>query len=249
MEYYNNILAISHAELTNGIVSKDNYDQLKFRGKIQVIRRGCYGTPALIAFDSLPVNIKNACIEKYGNPREHAVESAFKSYIEDDYEAYTFFSSKFTLADGRFLKPEIQKKYIANANVLNAIRRVVNDRKAMIKALGGTVNVWPNIAKVVHLLKSQYGHDLPENYRRLQEVYKRYVANGYIELVSGKFMNGNATKVKDEQQEALLRQLFRKHNNLDNAQIQSLYNIVAENTGWDKITASTVANYREKWDL
>jgi hypothetical protein len=62
-------------------------------------------------------------------------------------------------------------------------------------------------------------------------------------------MNSNAAKVKDEQQEALLRQLFRKHNNLDNAQIESLYNIVAENTGWDKITGSTVANYREKWDL
>lgn len=248
MEYYNNILTISHAEITAGIVSKDNYKKLTTRGKIQVVRRGCYGTPALIAFDSLPAQIKNACIDKYGDPREHAVESAFTSYIEDDYNAYSFFSS-FTLDDGRFLPEEVQKRYIANAKVLNAIRRVVNDRKAIIKALGGTVNVWPNIAKVVHLLEVQYGHDLPENYRRLQDVYKRYVSNGYISLVSGKFMNKNAIKVKDEQQEALLRQLFRKHNNLDNAQIESLYNIVAENTGWDKITGSTVANYREKWDL
>ncbi len=262
MEYFNNItLCIKHEDLVPHIITVDRYKYLKrddknHTSKIRVVRRGCYGTPALIAFDSLPTDIKEACIIKYGNPRENAVNDFFKSVIEYDQKAYDFYST-YKLVDGRYLEPEFQQTYIANANVLNAIRLITNDRKLLVKSMGGDKkHIWPNISKTVNQLKNELKHDLPENYRRLQDKLKQYTANGYITLVSGKFLQRNAAKVKDVQQEALLRQLFRKHNNFDNEQIKMLYNMVAENinkgTGndeWEKISASTVNNYREKWNL
>ncbi len=249
MQYHNNILCITHAELTDGIVSKTNYDQLKYRGKINVIRRGCYGTQALIVFDTLPMDIKKACIAKYGNPRENAVEDNFLQVVVDDYKASEFFSN-YILADGRFLPINVQDRYIANAKVLNAIHRIVTDRKALVKALGGVPkNLWQTLAATVADVATRTGHDLPENYRRLQTKYKLYVNRSYDGLISDKWMNRNAAKVSDIQHEALLRQLFGKHNNFDNEQIKALYNLVAENVGWDKISVATVGNYREKWNL
>ncbi len=250
MEYYNNILCISHAELTDGIVSIPNYKLMAHRGKIRVVRRGCYGTAALVAFDSLPEHIKKECLLKHGNPREHAVGDTFKGMIEEDGKAWQFFNVEYLLADGRFLPQDVQKLYYQNAVVLNAINRIVNDRKALIRALGGNVkHIWDNITATCNALKVELGHDLPENPRRLRNKLADYKKHGYVSLVSGKWLNRNAAKVNDVEQEALLRQLFRKHNNLDNEQICSLYNIVAEKVDWDNITASTVANYREKWDM
>ena len=253
MEYYNNILTISHAELTDGVISKSKYIALQRKDGdkppvINVVRRGCYGTTALIAFDSLPTRIKNACIEKYGNPRENAVENSFTKYIVEDYAAIQFFQ-KHELVDKTNLKREFQEQYVANAMVLNAIRQLMNDRKALQKALGGKVNTWGKLSELIQQLSNKLGCDLPANPRKLQAKYNDYIKFGYEILVSRKFKNSNASKVTDMEQEALLRVLFGKHNNLDNEQICSLYNIVAERTDWDKISATTIANYREKWNL
>lgn len=62
-------------------------------------------------------------------------------------------------------------------------------------------------------------------------------------------MNKNSAKVEDSQQEALLRRLMSDHRNLDNEEVKSLYNSVASTMGWKELSASTVANYREKWNL
>ncbi len=252
MEYYNNnVLTITHAELT-AVITKSQYIALqrsdKGPAKIVMIRRGCYGTPALIAFDPLPNHIKTACMEKYGNPRDNAVENYFMNYVQDDYAAFQFFE-KYVLSDGTYLKAEHKAQYVANAKVLNAIHRLMNDRKAMQKALGGKVSTWDKVSEMIQELQGKLGCDLPANHRKLQQKYNDYLKDGYQVLVSGKLKNKNAAKVSDIDQEALLRQLFRKHTNIDNALIKQLYNVVAENVGWDMISASTVANYREKWDL
>lgn len=249
MQYHNNILCISHGELTDGIISASNYKLMVHRNKMRVIQRACFGTPALVAFDSLPDHIKTACIEKYGNPRETAAHDQFRSYVETDASAWRFYSS-YQLTDGRYLPSDVQRAYCNNASVLNAIHHIVNDRKALIKALGGNSrHVWPRISEIVNALKTELGHDLPENYRRLQAKLNDYKKESYVALISGKFLNKNASKVADIDQEALIRQLFRKANNLDNQQVADLYNIIAEVKGWDKITNSTVANYRVKWDI
>lgn len=248
-QYHHNILCVTHTELTDGIMSKVNYDNLVRRGKIRVIRRGCYGTPALIHFDSMAQEIKTAVLEKYGNPRDTLKYKAFTDHVVVDFKAHTYFST-YKLADGRYLPTDVQEKYCNTAKVLNAMLYVLNDRSGLVKTLGnGKKHVWPNLATVVTELAKELGHDLPENPRRLKQRLEDYRKGGYETLVSGKYLNNNRSKVKDIQQEALLRQLFRKHNNLDDVQIQSLYNIVATNCNWSKISSQTVCNYREKWDL
>lgn len=52
MEYYGNTLCISHTELTAGIMTNDSLLKLAQRGKVERVRRGCNGTPALFAVES-----------------------------------------------------------------------------------------------------------------------------------------------------------------------------------------------------
>lgn len=187
---------------------------------------------------------------KYGDPTEMSRKYTIKSLTNTDARAVIFFAGH-TLADGRKLPPDVQREYVLNASLLNAMGNMINERTAKRKALGGnTRNIWKGIALELESVRVEMGHTLPENHRSLQRKFVDYKSNGYIALVSGKWLNNNSKIVKDVQQEAIVRQLLRKHNNLDNEQIKDLYNIVAENCGWKQITkAATIGNYREKWQL
>ncbi|MFZ4548514.1 MAG: hypothetical protein ACOYN4_13805, partial [Bacteroidales bacterium] len=207
------------------------------------------GCPALLNFDLLRPDIKRRYIEKHGDPKANVKHYAFRNFVADDYKAIEFFA-QYMLPDGRFLPLPKQLEYANNAKVLNALVHVSNDRAALRKALGGNLRtVWPNLADVVAQLKNEIAHTLPDNAIRLKQRAAQYKESGYLSLISGKWLNNNAAKVVDPQQEATMRQLLRKHNNLDNEQIRSLYNIMAEALGWDKIAAQTVGNYRTKWEL
>ena len=87
MEYYDNILCISHAELTGGdpmdpnplqrpILTEANFKYYKSKRKFRVVNRACYGTPALVAYNSLPDRIKEKVVAKYGDP-----ESDTRKYV------------------------------------------------------------------------------------------------------------------------------------------------------------------------
>ena len=65
MEFYKNQLCISYAELTAGdplavdplkrpILSESNFKYYKKTGKLQVLNRACYGTPALVLMPPCP---------------------------------------------------------------------------------------------------------------------------------------------------------------------------------------------------
>lgn len=248
-EYYNNTLCVSYQELTDGIITADNYRQMVVRKKLRHMRRASYCTPALVAYDSMPDRIKQAYVEKHGDPRRNVQHHSFMKHIEEDHEAVKFFR-EYTFDNGRFLPENIQKTYIANAKVLKALLSTANDRHALRRALGGsTRGIWERLAEIAQELKEQLEHDLPANHRRLKLRAYELAQQGYISIISGKFGNTNSSKVKDEEQEALLRQLLRKHQNFDNEQIRELYNIVAKKVGWKTITATTVANKRELWHL
>lgn len=160
------------------------------------------------------------------------------------------FYASYQLPDGRYLTSEKQQEYVANAEVLNAVIHLVNERTRLRKALGGsTLGIWQDTADQCLCVKVEIGHTLPENYRRLHRKADEYKALGYAALISGKWMNSNPTKIKGKEQEAVMRQLLRKHQNLDNEQIRSVYNIIAESVEWPLVTASTVGNYRTKWEM
>ena len=93
---------------------------------------------------------------------------------------------------------------------------------------------------------------MPENPRRLQEKYNEFFKGGkanYEVLVSGKFRNSNAAKVSNDEQEALMVRLMSDYRNLDNEQVASLYNVVADKMGWQHITSSAVRSWKIKYDL
>jgi len=252
-ELFNNIICVSKPELTdrdNPIMSNDAYDFYVYKYKHVRVRRGSSAGPALLNWDMLRADLKTKYLEKYKvDPKEVAKPLTFISQITTDYKAVDWFAT-FKLPDGRNLKPERQKEYSANASVLNSLLHISNDRKALRKALGGkTTGIWKELAARTAEVKDELGHTLPNNPIRLHEKVKKYAELGYVSIIPDKYMNNNAAKVSETEQQAALRQLLRKHNNLDNAQIQMLYNIIAENLAWNKITAATVANYREKWNM
>ncbi len=253
MEFYNNIMCVTGRELIQsdgnqeGILSLSMYQKLSREKRIRVIKRGCRQSPALVEYASIPDIYKRRLAEKGISPQPR--RNAIEAHMQIDPEARAYYSD-YTLSDGRHLHQDKQLEYSVNAELLNSIRRITNDRMALRKALGGsTRNIWPNLAEQVSALKTKLGHSLPDNPRRLNKRLAEYRKSGYISLISGKWMNNNAKKVALQDQEATLRQLLRKHNNLDNEQVKDLYNIVASKLEWETISASTVANYRKKWNL
>lgn len=251
-EFYNNQLCVSMPELTDGdnpVMSVDAYDSYVRTHKHVRLRRGSPAGSALLSWDLLRPDLKQKYVKRHGDPKQAGTKYSLKNLIETDYNAIEFFAT-WHLPNGRNLSAEHQQEYNLNASILNALARVQNDKYAMRKALGGnSKGTWLTVAAAAAEIRTETGHTLPENSIRLKQRLELYKTGGYVSLISGKFQNSNAAKVADPQQEATMRQLLRKHNNFDNEQIKSIYNTLAESLGWDRVTGSTVANYREKWGV
>ena len=251
MEYYNNILCIESSKLwESGVVTYDNYKKLCIRKKLNQVRRASPNHCALTDYRSMPREFIKKLEAHYGEDCKPFTKSMFLDKIEDDPKATIFFEEH-TLPDGRNLKPKIQLEYYTNAILLNACHRFINDRKSYRKSRNSsTPSMWNEISKYIEdLTTSTYPHTLPAHPRRLEERYKRYMADGYISLVHRNFCNTSALKVNDETKEAILTELISDPRNLDNEQIRALYNIIAERMEWKKITGSAVAVWRDKLSL
>src|SRR5690554_8145809 len=67
MEYYNNILCVEAGWLVdNGIMAIHQYKYLSKSKQINIVRRACKNTPALVAYDSIPRRFKPAIKEALG---------------------------------------------------------------------------------------------------------------------------------------------------------------------------------------
>jgi len=205
MERYNGHVCITGSELIKsddnpkGIISLANYSQLVNRNHIKVLRRGCYGTPALIDFDSLPLRYKQLYTATYGDPYRIMKDNYIAEHIERDVNAYNFYKN-YRLDDGRSLPEERIEEYITNAEILAAINKIVNNRRAMRKALSGSQSgIWESIATTVaDMDKTKYPHTLPANHVRLREKVKSYLKEGYTSLIHKGYCNKNTEKVNEE---------------------------------------------------
>lgn len=252
MEYFNNILTVEAGwMIEQGLFTSENYRQMSHRGDIQVVRRACRNTPALVAYDSLPDRYKKAITEKVGDPRQAAKHNVLEGLIEHSAEATRWFED-FMIDETRHLPADKRREYYANAVVLDAIGRLIASRNTKRKALGGkATRFWEEIAQAVQNLdRCQWPHTLPENARSLERKYQKYRADGYQSLVHKAYTTGqrNAAKVATEENEAILVSLMADPRNLDNAQVAKLYNMVAAQMDWKKITSATVAVWRDKCD-
>lgn len=252
MEYFNNQLCITHAELTNGIVSKSLIDKWQSSGKVERVRRGGNGNTALFMVDSLPLKYKVEVYRRNPDLKAQAESKPFIDTIEPDGAALDFYQ-KHELGNSKYLPTEKQNEYANNAAILNAFRVVLeranSQRSRQSHKRVNKTEFWRKAAQALPRLADRFPHSLPENPRRLQEKFNQYQREGYPALVTGKYGTRNAAKIDDDTKESLLVQLIADARNLDNAQIARLYNLVAEAQNWDTITGAAVGVWRNKRDL
>ncbi len=259
MEYFNNILCVSHAELTGGdpmdsnplqrpIMTQANFKYYKKKEKFRVVNRACYGTPALVAYNSLPDRVKEKVIAKYGDPENNAKQHVLKDMIVRDLVAEQFYKTypKDGPADKR-LKIEVAERYTINASVLNAIVRLTSKRILCINSNNRSfTRVWPETSRELNAMQEEIGCRLPKNHLSLKRLVERYKAEGYIALISRKHGNNNARKDKLPEQEALIIELIGDGRNIDNETVSRLYNAVAQRMDWKMVSPGTIANYRKE---
>lgn len=252
MEYYGNTLCISHTELTAGIMTENYLKQLRHRSQIVQVRRGCYGTPALFAVDSLPLKYRVEVYHRHPDLQEKAESKPFMETIEPDGRAMQFYAD-YVLSDGRHLSDEKQREYANNCAIMNAFRRLLEEsnshRLRQSRPKVNKAEFWRKASAALPRFGDRWPNTLPESERRLQRKFNEYQREGYECFVSKKFQNANSAKVDDDVKESLLLSLIAHHNNLDNAKVSALYNSRARANGWKEITASTVGVWREKFDL
>ena len=253
MELYNNVLAVEASWLfEENVITKPNYDYLSSKKKINVLRRGCLNTPALVSYDSLPERFKKTVRVRIGdrNPYDVVRANLLEKYIQHDAGLTEFFET-YKLGDGRNLPKKTRNEYYINAIVLKAIGKLLEEKRIIRAAKGKRLKInWTELAEGVQEIdRSKYPHTLPVNDRRLEDKYRRYKTEGEMSLIHKNFLNINAAKVDDEVKASVMNELLADPRNLDNAQVCALYNMMAEKMQWKKITPPTVAVWRDKYDV
>ncbi len=249
MEVIDGKICISHAELTGRIITTANLNNLVRRGRVTQVQRGGNGRTALYAVDSLPLRWRTEVYRRFPDLQEQAESKEFVDTIEPDAKALDFFQT-YKLADGRNLPEDKVLEYASNAAVMNAFRRCweahVSKRQRTGKKAVAAKEFWARAAAALPRLADAFPHSLPGSARRLQMKFQEYLQQGYVCFISGKYLNGNAAKVADEEQEQVLTALLAHHNNLPDALVAEGYNRFAAAKGWKPITAGAVAVWREK---
>ena len=252
VEFYNNTLCIQSGWLfgESGLMSESNYKHLVVRKQLVVVRRGCYNTPALVSYDSLPDRYRRMIVEKWGDPREKIRRNALVLFVASNNDAFHYFAG-FKLPDNRNLPTKVQEEYYTNAILLDACGKLIADRKSFVKSRGGKAkNMWEELVRLLSDIQSgEYPHSLPANPRRLEERFKRYREEGLLSLVHKNFCNQAAAKINNDDKESFLIEILADPRNFDNEKVCMLYNMVADIKQWKKITAATVAKWREKKEL
>ncbi len=249
MEIINEIICISHAELTDGIYSHENLKKMVQRGKIKQVRKGGNGRVALYAVDSLPLKWRTEVYKRFPDLQEQAESREFLDTVEPDGAAFDFYQG-YTLSDGRNLPPEKVVEYAGNAAVMNAFRRCWDAHVSKRQRSGTRTTLakefWSRAAAALPRLADRFPHSLPGSPRRLQMKFAEYVRDGYECFISGKFLNGNAAKVANDFQQSYISALLSHPNNLPDTKIAGLYNAMGEFHGWEPITGAAVGVWREK---
>lgn len=236
-EFYNDTLCVHGGWLyKSGLMKKCNYDSYTQRGPFRVLRSGGgKNTPALIAWVSLQPEYQEQIKKEYGDPTKTTKHIIFRDYLERDPKAIQFYAD-YTLETGEAIQDDLQKKYAAEASILNAINRVLNDRVLKTKALGtgGKLATWKKLAEIIHNLpRHTWPHALPKNYRSLQRKYKSYNEEGYEALIHGGIGHKNSEKINDNAKLwVMARWCDRVRKVATIAQLHDEYNEKAAEEGW-----------------
>ena len=230
------------------------------RKKINRVRRACKGTPALIEFNSLPLEYREKLIELNGGSPEKTVRhQAFCDEIELDMDAVAFYAGY--KPAGEEIKKERQRQYANEASILNAIAKRFKTHLKRQSSGSKTSEFWQNACRVLPGIKGEWPHKLPTTEKNLKKKFTRYMEEGYHSLVNGNYGNQYTRKV-NENLEELLKYIFVqswKPNYIELHQdymkfINGVKILVNQETGevynprdYEPISPSTVRSYMSKW--
>lgn len=246
-EYHNNTLSIPARLLYEelALMAYKTYNIWCFRGKLKRTKEGKgAGNEAFVAFESLPDEFQEAVTEVLGPPQK-ANQIIFTEYIREDISARKFFNT-YTLPTGEALPDKNKIEYIANAEVFNAITEVLGSITSRKRALNSKIKPWEKLTKVIsEIPKHKWNHSLPNNERRLQDKYKKYINEGYQSLIHAGFGHKNSEKLNDEAKSwVLARWSDRVKKCASYNQLLREYNEMAKVTGWKPlISDSSLINF------
>ncbi len=105
--------------------------------------------------------------------------TALEAYIEKDIEAVLFYTTCNAFTDNQI------EEYSTNAAILNAVKKITDQRAAIRKMCGARVTAyWQSLAEMIMNLDSEkYPHTLPKNMRRLRITFETYQEFGYSGLI------------------------------------------------------------------
>lgn len=215
------------------------------------LRRASLGFDALVEYDSLVQEWRDALVFAFGKPKEKIQQSFFAKHYISDRKAFDFFAAhRYGEDDIKKLEPEVIELYTYNASVLNTVLEVKEKRKLYAKSLGvtGSFDIWQSLSNDVNAFQDVQ-HDLPTTKDSLRHKVNRYIKEGYAAIISKKYGSKNAALIKSDEQLALVENLLRKHQNLNNEQIADFFNEAAKLLGWKAIGAGVVAKLRKELDL
>ncbi|OWP83225.1 hypothetical protein BWK59_11655 [Flavobacterium davisii] len=243
IKHENSISVVKYDTLHKRLVSKTCVETK--------LRSASYTQDALVEFDTLCQDWRKRLIETFGNPPEKIRKSFLQERFKYDYEAFKYFN-EYRYGNNQRLADDVIKLYTYNASLLNAVIRAKDDRQKYRKALATTrmekFDIWQSLSNDVNDFRD-VEHNLPQTADTLRHKVTKYIKDNYYSVVSKKYGMRNATKVMSKEQIAILKQLLRKHQNLQDTDIASIYNTIGAEIGWCDITPNTVGNYRKKWRL
>ena len=252
MEIINGILCISHKELTKCIITAENLKKKVQRGKVRQVVKGGNGRSAWYDVESLPLKERTEVYKRHPDAQESAESKAFADMIEHDGAAFRFYE-KYTLPDGRKLSVSKVVEYAANVSIMEAFKKCwdahVSKRQRTGKKAVAAKEFWTRAAAALPRLADRWPHSLPGSARRLQMKMAEYLEQGYACFVSGKYMNGNAAKLLNDEQVGFLASLINISNQLPDTLLADFYNVNCKLYGWSAITPGTVGVWRRKLNL
>lgn len=217
----------------------------------------------LIPFDRLADKYKAIVNKCYGGDvYGYYSLNPIKNLVRKDYKAEEFFEN-YTFPDGRTLYTDIKGKerlyidrYTNDASWLRMIGHFNGNKRALKNELPQLTmdTFWQSVCKLIELEENT---DLPSSERGLRRKLAAFTGTNYAALISKRFGNKNTAKIGKssdgydqalaKKQHAAIRTLLRLHNNLDNAQVANLANVIFEKNGWQTISPATVYNLRQQY--
>lgn len=209
---------------------------------------GSYSSQALVLFSSLEKSWREMLISTFGEPQKSVQVNWFESHYSPDRKAFDFYQA-YTFDAGNRLALDLVEAYTLQASTIQTILKVKANRTAYARALGvKRLDIWSSLSRDVNNFR-KVDHRLPTHKNSLRKKVKAFTDFGYEGLISKKLQNQNAKKITKKEQKAIIDELIAKHTNLDSEMIATIYNAIADQSGWSKITRQTISNRKKETNL